>query len=122
MLHLERNLRMSKTMHQSRASRTEQPQPWIYNPCLDLIVGCGAWSAPLLLVSYVSLSASTRIWSVAFYALALLFNYPHYMATLYRAYHRSEEFEKYKVFTVHITALVVLTLFLAHFWARLLPW
>jgi len=122
MLHLERNLRMSKTMHQSRASRTEQPQPWIYNPWLDLIVGCGAWSAPLLLVSYVSLSASTRIWSVAFYALALFFNYPHYMATLYRAYHRSEEFEKYKVFTVHITALVVLTLFLAHFWARLLPW
>ena len=23
--------------------------PWIYNPWLDLVVGCGAWSAPLLL-------------------------------------------------------------------------
>jgi tetratricopeptide (TPR) repeat protein len=113
---------MSKTMRQSRTAQTEQPRPWIYSPWLDLIVGCGAWSAPLLLVSYVSLSASARMWSVVFYALALFFNYPHYMATLYRAYHRSEEFEKYRVFTVHITALVVLTLFLAHFWARLLPW
>jgi tetratricopeptide (TPR) repeat protein len=95
---------------------------WIYNPWLDLIVGCGAWSAPLLLISYSSLSSSTRAWSVAFYALALFFNYPHYMATIYRAYHRAEDFEKYRVFTVHITALVLLTLFLSHFWIRLLPW
>jgi tetratricopeptide (TPR) repeat protein len=96
--------------------------PWIYNPWLDLIVGCGAWSAPLLLVSYLTLSSSARMWSVVFYALALFFNYPHYMATIYRAYHRAEDFEKYRIFTVHITALVVLTILLAHFWARLLPW
>jgi tetratricopeptide (TPR) repeat protein len=96
--------------------------PWIYNPWLDLIVGCGAWSAPLLLLSYFSLASSTRAWSVAFYVLALFFNYPHYMATLYRAYHRAEDFHKYRVFTVHITALVVLTLVASHFWLRLLPW
>ena len=70
---------------------------WIYNPWLDLIVGCGAWSAPLLLVSYFALASSARTWSVVFYALALFFNYPHYMATIYRAYHRSEDFEKYRV-------------------------
>jgi tetratricopeptide (TPR) repeat protein len=96
--------------------------PWIYNPWLDLIVGCGAWSAPLLLFSYFSLASSVRAWSVAFYALALFFNYPHYMATIYRAYHRAEDFQKYRVFTVHITALMVLTLLLMHFWLRLLPW
>jgi tetratricopeptide (TPR) repeat protein len=111
-----------QTTGKSRASQKTQAQPWIYNPWLDLMVGCGAWSAPLLLVSYFSLSSSTRMWSVVFYALALFFNYPHYMATLYRAYHRSEEFEKYRIFTVHITALVLLTLLLAHSWARLLPW
>jgi tetratricopeptide (TPR) repeat protein len=102
--------------------KKEQTGPWIYNPWLDLIVGCGAWSAPLLLLSYFSLASSTRAWSVAFYALALFFNYPHYMATIYRAYHRAEDFKKYRVFTVHITALILLTLVLSHFSARLLPW
>jgi tetratricopeptide (TPR) repeat protein len=106
-----------QTNHQA-----SQTKLWVYNPWLDLIVGCGAWSAPLLLISYFSLSSSTRIWAVVFYALALFFNYPHYMATIYRAYHRSEDFEKYRIFTVHVTALLLMTLFFSHYWARLLPW
>jgi tetratricopeptide (TPR) repeat protein len=96
--------------------------PWIYNPVLDLIVGCGGWSLPLLMFSYFTHASSARAWAVAFYVLALFFNYPHYMATIYRAYHRAEDFHKYRVFTVHITALVVATLLLSHFWLRLLPW
>jgi tetratricopeptide (TPR) repeat protein len=43
------------------------------------------------------------------------------MATLYRAYHRAEDFEKYRIFTVHITALIALTVVLSHFWFRALP-
>src|ERR1700675_4065739 len=85
------------------------------------MVGCGAWSAPLLLISYFSIASSVRAWSVIFYALALFFNYPHYMATIYRAYHRAEDFQKYRIFTVHITALIAATLVLSHFWARVLP-
>ncbi|HLW86770.1 MAG TPA: tetratricopeptide repeat protein [Candidatus Sulfotelmatobacter sp.] len=96
--------------------------PWVYGPALDLIVGCGAWSAPLLALAYFSMASSTRAWSIAFYALALLFNYPHYMATIYRAYHRSEDFHKYRIFTVHLTALMVATLLLSHYWYRMLPW
>src|SRR5437588_9219236 len=96
--------------------------PWIYGPALDLVVGCGAWSAPLLLISYFSIASSTRVWSVAFYGLALFFNYPHYMATIYRAYHRAEDFQKYRIFTLHTTALIVLTLVLSHSWVRILPW
>jgi tetratricopeptide (TPR) repeat protein len=96
--------------------------PWIYGPWLDLTVGCGAWSAPLLLISYFSIASSARAWAVAFYALALFFNYPHYMATIYRAYHREEDFNKYRIFTVHLTGLILLTLVLAHSWARILPW
>ena len=100
----------------------EQRALWIYNPWLDLIVGCGAWSLPLLVVSYWTLSANARTWSVVFYALALFVNYPHYMATIYRAYHRAEDFEKYRTFTVHVTGLVLLTLLVSHFWVQLLPW
>ena len=33
-----------------------------------------------------------------------------------------EDFHKYRIFTVHITALVALTLVLSHFWFRALPW
>jgi len=95
---------------------------WIYRPSLDLIVGCGAWSIPLLLLAYFSSVASTLTWSVLFYGLALFFNYPHYMATIYRAYHTKEDFDKYRVFTVHITLLVALTVILSHFWIRSLPW
>jgi tetratricopeptide (TPR) repeat protein len=109
-------------MGKSRLKENAPAAPWIYNPWLDLIVGCGAWSAPLLLLSYFSLASSARTWSIAFYVLALFFNYPHYMATIYRAYHRSEDFQKYRIFTVHTTALILLTLLLSHFWLRLLPW
>lgn len=72
---------------------------WIYRPWLDLIVGCGAWSLPLMGLAYVSTAASTLTWSTVFYFLALFFNYPHYMATLHRAYHREEDFQKYRIFT-----------------------
>src|SRR5271170_3465023 len=86
------------------------------------MVGCGAWSIPLLMLAYFSSAASTLTWSVAFYILALFFNYPHYMATIYRAYHREEDFQKYRIFTVHITFLVALTIVLSHLWIRALPW
>jgi tetratricopeptide (TPR) repeat protein len=104
-------------------SRVESsPAVWVYNPWLDLIVGCGAWSAPLLLLAYYASRSSELGWSVAFYALALVFNYPHYMATIYRAYHSSADFHKYRIFTVHITAIIALTLILSHFWLRAIPW
>jgi tetratricopeptide (TPR) repeat protein len=110
-----------KSKHNPSA-QTAPASTWIYNPWLDLIVGCGAWSAPLLLFSYLSVASSARAWSVVFYALALFFNYPHFMATIYRAYHSAEDFHKYRIFTVHITALLGLTLLLSHSWVRILPW
>jgi tetratricopeptide (TPR) repeat protein len=111
-------------MAKFKPNRTERTvaAPWVYGPWLDLIVGCGAWSAPLLALAYFAMASSTRTWSIVFYALALLFNYPHYMATIYRAYHRSEDFHKYRIFTVHLTALMVATLLLSHYWFRMLPW
>ena len=64
----------------------------------------------------------THGWVVAFYALAIVFNYPHFMATIYRAYHTRENFEKYKFFTLHITLLLALTAVLMHASPRLFPW
>ncbi len=96
--------------------------PWIYGPWLDLIVGCGAWSAPLLGAALWLTRSHAHAWVVAFYLLALAFNYPHFMATVYRAYHTRADFEKYKIFTLHITLLLVLTGVLLHASYRLFPW
>ena len=96
--------------------------PWIYGPWIDLLAGCGAWSAPLLLLAFYATTAYSRGWAVAFYFLALLFNYPHFMATVYRAYHTHSEFAKYRIFTVHTALLLALAGVFAHLWYPLLPW
>ncbi|MGC1107077.1 MAG: tetratricopeptide repeat protein [Candidatus Acidiferrales bacterium] len=98
------------------------PSTWIYGPWTDLIFGCGAWSAPLLLVAALLGTSHFHTWTVAFYLLAIVFNYPHFMATIYRAYRTKEEFVKYRVFTLHLTVLLVLTGLLAHAWFPLVPW
>ena len=97
-------------------------QNWIYRPSLDLLVGCGAWSLPLLLLAYPFRDSGVVVLSGAFYTLALLCNYPHYMATIYRAYHTREDFQQYRTFTIHITGLVLATMLLTHGMPRLLPW
>ena len=96
--------------------------PWIYRPWIDLTVGCGAWSAPLLLAGFYFANSYSRGWSVAFYFLALLSNYPHFMATVYRAYHTRDEFEKYRIYTVHVALLLALAGVVTHLWYALLPW
>lgn len=96
--------------------------PWIYRPWLDLVVGCGAWSAPLLAIAAWLTPSHTHGWAIGFYLLAIIFNYPHFMATIYRAYHTREQFEKYKFFTLHLTLLLVLTGVLLHASYRLVPW
>lgn len=98
------------------------PSPWIYRPWVDLMVGCGAWSAPLLFIGFYAASSNGQIWTGAFYFLALLFNYPHFMATVYRAYHTHAEFAKYRIFTVHIALLLAIVGIAAHLWYPLLPW
>ncbi len=86
-----------------------------------MLIGCGGCSAPLLLAAWLAASHA-REWSFAFYFLALIFNYPHFMATIYRAYRTREEFQKYRIFTLHMTVLIALTAILAHADFRLVPW
>jgi tetratricopeptide (TPR) repeat protein len=94
---------------------------WLYGPWIDLVVGCAAWSAPLLLLTGSAATSGVRGWAVVFYALALAFNYPHYMATVYRAYHTRSEVARYRIFTLHLTALLSIVTLLTHVWSAILP-
>ena len=57
--------------------------PWIYGPWLDFLVGCGAWSAPLLAIATWMTLAHARL-GCGFLPATIPFNYPHFMATIYR--------------------------------------
>jgi tetratricopeptide (TPR) repeat protein len=94
---------------------------WIARPWIDLIVGCGGWSLPLLAVAYALSGDAARQWSGAFYMLALVANYPHYMATVYRAYGRADR-SAHQRWTVYGTAALALLGVAAHLDVRLLPW
>jgi Tfp pilus assembly protein PilF len=93
----------------------------IASPAIDLIVGCGAWSVPLLFLAY-AFAGGNPIAAAGFYAVALVLNYPHYMATIYRAYGTREDFVRYRVVTVYITIFVAVALIAAHGWYRIVPW
>jgi Tfp pilus assembly protein PilF len=109
-------------MSPQEATPAAPKSPWIYGPTIDLLAGCGAWSAPLLLLAFYAAHSNAYGWTVAFYFLALLFNYPHFMATVYRAYHTQTEFVKYRTFTVHTALLLALAGVAAHLWYAVLPW
>jgi tetratricopeptide (TPR) repeat protein len=120
---------LSVTVEPTAAPPTAPPAPalpssgsWIYGPWLDLLIGCGAWSAPLLAVALLMTPAHNHAWAMTFYLLAIVFNYPHFMATIYRAYHSRADFEKYKVVTLHVTLLLVLTGIAMHVSPRFFPW
>jgi Tfp pilus assembly protein PilF len=113
---------LQRSASAAAASSVSTSGPWLYRPWLDLLVGCGAWSAPLLAIAMWMAPSTSHFWVVAFYLLAIVFNYPHFMATVYRAYHTREDFEKYKFFTLHLTLLLALTGVLLHLSYRLFPW
>ncbi len=106
----------------ARAGAGGESMRWIKGPWTDLIVGCGAWTLPLAaLVLYLSQDHLVVV-SIAFYALSVFCNNPHYMATIYRAYGTREDFRKYRFFTVYVTVFIVLTAVLVHLTPSLLPW
>ena len=97
-------------------------QQWIFSPLLDLLVGCGAWSLPLLALTFYLGQRNAVTLSFAFYFLGMFCNQPHYMATVYRAYRTPEDFNRYRFFTVYVTVFIVLTLLVVHLAPALFPW
>jgi hypothetical protein len=103
--------------------RPETKGPWIYGPWLDLVVGCGAWSAPLLAIAMWTAPATSHFWIVGFYLLAIIFQ----LSALHghgvpRVSHARDLRKIYKFFTLHLTLLLVLTGVLLHTSYRLFPW
>ena len=98
------------------------PRPWLFSPAVDLLVGCGAWSLPLLGLTFWLQRTHGAGLALGFYLLALFCNQPHYMATLHRAYRTAGDFRKYRFFTVYVTALCLLTAVVAHIAPGLFPW
>ena len=98
------------------------PRPvWIDRPWIDLLIGCGGWSLPLLALSYALVDGDVPRWSAVFYGLALVCNYPHYMATIYRAYGRDDR-GAHRLYTHWLTAALVALGVAAHAWFPLVPW
>ncbi|MBC8010796.1 MAG: hypothetical protein H7067_11955, partial [Burkholderiales bacterium] len=99
-------------------------RPWLFNAPLDLLVGCGAWSLPFLAFTFALQRdpAHAAGLGLAFYALGVFCNNPHYMATLHRAYHTAGNFAQYRFFTVYVTLLLALAVVLLHLAPGLAPW
>ena len=95
---------------------------WLHHAIADVVIGCGAWTLPLFALLAVGARSYAVGISVVFYGLSLVINYPHYMATIYRAYNKQNDFKKYRRYTVFATLLIVLVLILGHFSYRILPW
>ena len=75
----------------------------------------------MLLLAFFASRYDTQAWIIGFYFVALLFHYPHFMATVYRAYHTHREFAKYRIFTLHTAVLLLVAGIVAHLWYPLLP-
>ena len=90
------------------------------SPPIDLIVGCGAWSLPLLILPYV-FGDMGLTGALAFSTLSVVVNGPHYMATIYRAYRTREDFARYRVRTLYFTLLLTVVLIAAHGFYRMVP-
>jgi Flp pilus assembly protein TadD len=82
---------------------------------VDLAVGCGGWTAPLLALTWMAAGGGLDP-APAFYALALVCNWPHYMATVARAYGSAEVRSQHRVVTSYVT-LALAALALATPWA-----
>ena len=99
------------------------PSPrWIKNAPVDLLIGCGGWTLPLLALTTVASTRHLLDVALLFYVLMLFCNNPHYMATIYRAYRTRDDFSGYRFFTLHVTALLGLTAGLAHWAPAVVPW
>ncbi len=96
--------------------------PWIFRPSIDLLVGCGAWSLPLLAITFYLSQRDAVALSFVFYFLGVFCNQPHYMATVYRAYRTPYDFNRYRFFTVYVTVFILLTVVVVHLAPALFPW
>lgn len=78
---------------------------WLWNPGVDLLIGCAGWSLPFLALSAVAPGGGIDV-AYAFSLLTLVCNHPHYMATLQRAFAVAERRTAYHFYTLHLPLLL----------------
>ncbi len=90
------------------AARTPSSAPWLFGPIPDLLLGCGLLYV-VLFAAFLAAGAEIRNAQAhyIFPALILLFSGPHYGATLLRVYEQRAERQRYAIFSVYATLLVV---------------
>lgn len=60
--------------------------PWLVSPTVDLLVGCGAWTLPLLALALLLGEDGLANALIVLNVLLLFCNWPHYAATWHRAH------------------------------------
>jgi tetratricopeptide (TPR) repeat protein len=115
-------MRTESAQRRLHVADVETRPRWIHGAAADLLIGCGAWTAPLLVLTYVVSIRRLFDLALVFYVLMLFCNNPHYMATIERAYGTRADFRKYRLFTVYATLLLVAVGALVHFVPAGLPW
>ena len=104
---------MNATSAQDQGASSERSgSRWLFGPASDLLLGYGLGyllTIPLLLLLVAQQSHSEWPQWIAV-GLALFVSYPHYGATILRAYEKREERRKYFLFTVYATIALALLL------------
>jgi tetratricopeptide (TPR) repeat protein len=106
----------------SAKSRGAIDRRWLFHPALDIVIGCGVASAPLMVLAYPFRANSGLAIDQILFLLVAVCNYPHYMATIQRAYRTRQDLYGRRIVTIHITGLLLATLLLTYLFPRILPW
>ena len=81
---------------------------WLWNPAVDLLIGCAGWSLPFLALSAAWAQSGALDIAYAFSLLTLVCNHPHYMATLQRAWSDPERRAAYRPYLIHAGILLAI--------------
>ena len=95
----------------SRTPAASARQLYLFGPGIDLSVIAGGLT---FILFPLALLFASRLSVSAFLLLLFVCNYPHYMATNYRIYRNRSQIERYKIFSIYITGLLVLTALIGH--------
>jgi tetratricopeptide (TPR) repeat protein len=102
---------MSSAVKDRAAAKPGQGGLYMFSPLVDLTMIAGGLT---FLLFPLSLLISPNLNVVAFLVLLFFCNYPHYMATNYRVYRQRSQIERYKIFSIYITGLILLTAVIGH--------
>jgi tetratricopeptide (TPR) repeat protein len=112
---------MSVKSRERDAPRSSGRVPWLSGPVADLTIGCAAWTVPLVVLAALLSGRSDGAHRIVLQVLAVAVVFPHYAATLRRAYGTRQEFRKHVRVARDATIALIFVGVAAHLWHPLLP-